>query len=560
MSIGKKLNTMLSILIAIIALSTLISFNGYNNFQKSMNEAMDNRMAQMRIIDDMRFNLAMQGLYARAIIVDPTQANEEKLRTYAKNLDDNISYFQKHADTDELKQLVQQITVFNDDFNVQADRVIANYKTNSTEAKNIVKNNLQPANIGILTTALKMEEIQGQRLEDIKIETADVIRLTKMTSVIVLIVSLLISLAVILYIRKRITQPLVQVSDEALKISDGDLTSHDIQVVTKDEIGKLANAFNTMRSNLRNLVYNVQQNTEQLSAASEELSASTQKIAATTNDVTHRVLATAEAAQSSSQIAVDSATAMEETAIGVQHIAEATQTLHSKSVTASEVAANGRKIITEAKDQMTTIDTSTVTVNELVTKLVKQTEEINNISQVITGITDQTNLLALNAAIEAARAGEHGKGFAVVADEVRKLAEESKNSATSIVALTQEIKRDTADVEGAVRNTLASVKEGVTIIEKAGESFNQIELDVEDMKNSIQDVSATSEQLSESAEKVTASVNEIAIGSNKATESIERIAAAMEEQSASMEQVNQVAFSVTESSQQLQTQIQQFRV
>ncbi|WP_274310086.1 methyl-accepting chemotaxis protein [Solibacillus daqui] len=560
MSIGKKLNTMLSILIAIIALSTVISFNSYNNIQKSTKEAMDNRMTQVAMIDDIRFNLAMQGLYARAIIVDPSQANEENLRKYAKNLDNSITYMQEHADTDEMKQLVQQASAFNEDFNAQAEQVIANYKTNAAEAKNIVNNKLQTANVGILTTALEMEKIEKQRLEDIKVETANDIRVSKITSVVVLIISLIISAAAVLYIRKRIIKPLVQVSDEATKIADGDLTGQDIQVISKDEIGNLANTFNTMRSNLRNLVFNVQQNTEQLSAASEELSASTQEITATTNDVTHRVLETAEAAQSSSQIASDSAIAMEETAIGVQRIAETTQTLHSKALTASEAAASGRKIITEAKDQMTTIDGSTVTVNELVTKLAKQTEEISSISQVITAITDQTNLLALNAAIEAARAGEHGKGFAVVADEVRKLAEESKNSATSIVALTQEIKRDTADVEEAVRNSLASVKEGVLIIEKAGKSFNQIELDVEEMKNSIQDVSATSEQLSASAEEVTASVNEIAIGANKASESVEMIAAAMEEQSASMEQVNHVAISVTESSQELQTQIQQFRV
>lgn len=560
MSIGKKLNTVLGLLITVIALSTIISFLSYNTIQNRTNEAMDKRMTMVAMIDDMRFNLSMQGLYARAIIIDPTPTNEENLRTYAKKLDDNIAYLQAHADTDEMNKLMQQVSTFNDEFNGQAEQVIANYKTNTNEAKDIVNNKLQSANVGILTTALKMSEIEKQRLEDIKAETAKAILNAKIASLIVLIISLIISVAVVVYIRKRITQPLVQVSDEAAKISEGDLTGQDVEVRTKDEIGKLTSSFNTMRSNLRSLVHNVQENTEQLSAASEELFASTQEITATTNDVTHRVLDTSEAAQNSSQIAGDSATAMEETAIGVQRIAEATQTLHSKALTASEVAANGRKIITEAKDQMTTIDGSTVTVNALVTKLAKQTEEINSISQVITAITDQTNLLALNAAIEAARAGEHGKGFAVVADEVRKLAEESKNSATSIVALTQEIKRDTAEVEEAVRHSLASVKEGVAIIEKAGESFNQIEFDVEDMKNSIQDVSATSEQLSASAEEVTASVNEIAIGANKASESIEMIAAAMEEQSASMEQVNDVAAAVTENSQQLQTQIQQFRV
>ena len=560
MSIGKKLNLVLFILVAIIAASTIISSISYNVIQSRSNEAMDVRMEQVRMIDDIRFNLAMQGLYARALIADPKEENAKSLSEYADKLDANIAYLQQQSDNADMDQLISDIIGFNDDFNVQASKLVASYKSNPAIAKDIVNNNLQASNVGILTTATKMAEIEQQRLNDIKESTARVITISKMTAVVVLIISMIISLAVVLYIRKRITQPLVQVADEATKISSGDLTGTDLHVVTKDELATLTNAFNTMRSNLRNLVHNVQLNTEQLSASSEELLASTQEVSATTNDVTKRVMDTSEAAQNAYQIASDSATAMEETAIGVQRIAEATQTLNNKAIEASEAAASGRAIITDAKSQMVTIDESTVLVNELVTKLAKQTEEINNISHVITAITDQTNLLALNAAIEAARAGEHGKGFAVVADEVRKLAEESKNSATSIVELTQEIKRDTADVENAVRHSLESVKSGVVIIEKAGESFNQIEIDVEDMRNSIQDVSATSEELSASAEQVTASVNEIAVGSNQAAESIEMIAAAMEEQSASMEQVSDVAASVTENSQHLQAQIQQFRV
>ena len=560
MSIGKKLNIVLFILIAIIAVSTIISSISYNTIQSRTDEAMDVRMEQVRMIDDIRFNLAMQGLYARALVTDPKEENVTNLTNYADKLDANIEHLKQSADTKDTEALLNEMVVFNDDFNVQASKLVASYKTSPEIAKDIVNNNLQESNVGILTTATKMAELENQRMDEIKASTARVIKISKSTAIAVLIISIIISAAVILYIRKRITQPLIKVANEATKISSGDLTGTALNVVTKDELGTLTNAFNTMRANLRELVQNVQQNTEQLSASSEELFASTQEVTATTNDVTKRVFDTAEAAQYSHQIASDSAVAMEETAIGIQRIAESTQSLNNKAVEASHVAASGLTTITEAKSQMATIDESTVIVNELVTKLAKQTEEINSISQVITAITEQTNLLALNAAIEAARAGEHGKGFAVVADEVRKLAEESKNSASSIVELTKEIKRDTEDVANAVRYSLNSVKEGVVIIEKAGDSFNQIEVDVEDMKHSIQDVSATAEQLSASAEQVTASVNEIANGANQAAESIEMIAAAMEQQSASMEQVSDVAPAVTDNSQQLQVQIQQFRV
>src|SRR5690606_10238341 len=206
------------------------------------------------------------------------------------------------------------------------------------------------------------------------------------------------------------------------------------------------------------------------------------------------------------------------------------------------------------------ISSSTNSVNALVQKLAQQTEEINNISQLITSITDQTNLLALNAAIEAARAGEHGKGFAVVADEVRKLAEQSKSSANSIVNLTLEIKADTENVERAVSESLVSVEDGVKIISHAGESFTTIVDAVTQMSMQIQEISATSEELSASAEQVTASVNEIAHSSNESSGNLEMIAAAVEEQTATMQQVNAVAVSLSDNAQTLQQEIQQIKV
>lgn len=123
---------------------------------------------------------------------------------------------------------------------------------------------------------------------------------------------------------------------------------------------------------------------------------------------------------------------------------------------------------------MVYINDATTSVNDLVQKLSKQTEEIEHITKVITEITEQTNLLALNAAIEAARAEEHGKGFAVVAEEVRKLAEQSNGSAGQIVELTKEIMSDTKNVEKAVSDSLHYVKDGVKVISQAGEAFTGI--------------------------------------------------------------------------------------
>ncbi|MEK4228290.1 methyl-accepting chemotaxis protein [Solibacillus sp. FSL H8-0538] len=561
MSVGKKLNASFYSIIILLCITIGINFLSLNNIEKKTEEAFDQRVEQIRITDQIKFSLAMQGSYVRALMLENTKQNEEKLMYYQTYLDEQIALLASVALSDTMKGYISEIEGFNSKFNEDAAKALKAYKEGNIQlATEIVNNELEISNDGILNSASEIITYQEKQLDGISEETVEAIASSKTTSIVVLVISLLFGVILVIFVRKTITVPLRMVVNEANIIASGDLSKEDISIRTRDEIGDLGKAFNTMKNNLANLIKNVQNNTEQLSAAAEELSASTQEISATTEDVTKRVSDTAEAAQASSQSAVESARAMEETATGVQRIAEATQTLHSSSIDASETASHGGEIINHAKKQMQVINDSTNSVNTLVNKLAMQTEEIGNITKVITDITDQTNLLALNAAIEAARAGEHGKGFAVVADEVRKLAEESKNSASSIVALTLEIKSDTENVEKAVSDSLVSVKEGVAIISDAGESFTAIVQAVEQMTTQIQEISATSEEISASAEEVTASVNEIANGASNAAASIDMIAAAMEEQAATMEQVNGVAVGLSESAQALQTEIQQFRV
>lgn len=561
MKVGAKLNVAFWSIITLLCISVGISFYNLAKIEDKTDEALNNRVVQMSIIDEIRVDVGMQGLYARALMIDTTAENRKNLLSYADKLKENITALDKLSSSDTMKGYLQEIGGYTEKFNQAAQEVVAAVDENNIEtATGLVNTKLQDANVGILDVATKMGEFQSEQLALIKVETDKSINTSRIISVLGLILSVVISLVLMGYVRRAITRPLNIVTNAARVIADGDLSQQDIIHQSKDEIGQLANVFNNMKANLRTLITHVQANTEQLSASAEELSASTEEISATTEDVTQQVAMTADAAQGSSRAANESALAMEETAQGVQRIAEASQILHTSSLEASSTATHGSKIIEQAKNQMDVINDSTTVVNDLVQKLTKQTEEIENITKVITDITDQTNLLALNAAIEAARAGEHGKGFAVVADEVRKLAEESKESANSIAVLTSEIKMDTENVERAVGNSLVSVKDGVGVINEAGASFQAIVSAVDEMTNQIQEISATSEQISASAEEVSASVNEISIGAQAAAGNIDMIAAAMEEQTATMQEVNSVAVSLNESAQHLQNEIQRFRL
>lgn len=561
MKIGTKLNIAFFIIIGLMLITTVISFISLANIEKKMEEALVNRLQQIQLVDDIRANLGMQGLYARAFIIDPTNANEDNLKTYAAELDQNIADLEKLVRSDEMTTFHTKMVQHNHNFNSYAKELVEVVKQNHTDFANIiVTGKLQDANVGILTEANNMLDYQNEQLEIIKNESKTSVNFSQVIAISMLIISILVGISIIVLVRKVITLPLGKLMIGATSISKGDLTQENLNFKAADEIGQLGRIFDDMKQNLRSIIGSIQGNSEHLSAAAEQLSASSEEITATTDDITNQVAMAADFANTSSRASTESATAMDETAQGVQRIAEASQQLHNASIDASSHAVAGKNTLEKAQSQMNVINSSTVSVNELVQKLAKQTAEIEIITKAITDITDQTNLLALNASIEAARAGEHGKGFAVVAEEVKKLAEQSKESANSIVELTAEISSDTAAVEKAVENAITSVKDGVSIITEAGESFEQIVSSVSHMTEQIQEVSATAEQLSASAEEVSASISEIAHGSSTSADGLNSIAAAMQEQAATMQEVSGVAVTLSDSAVSLQSEVQQFRV
>ncbi|RUL53118.1 methyl-accepting chemotaxis protein [Lysinibacillus antri] len=560
MSIGGKLSLSFYSLIVLICISVGVSFFNLNTIDKNMDELLDKRLAQMLNIEEMRYSLAMQGLLARQIVIDDSNSIDS-LITFKELFDEEFATLKEASKSDVMNGYISEVEDVRASYNYNMETAIKEIQTgNTSRAIMIINGSLSEDSKNLTGITDKMFEYQTKQLDQIHKQSDSSMSSAKTISTVVLIASLLVSIYLVIYVKRSITIPLRNVVKSVSVVSTGNLTEEDLKVRTKDEIGQLSQAFNTMKGNLKSLIVNVQSSTEHLSAAAEELSASTEEITASTEDIEQRVGATAEQAKVSAQAANESARSMDETAAGVQRIAESTQVLHNSSIEANDTATHGTTILQQAERQMETISHSTTLVNDLVQRLSKQTEEIESISKVITDITEQTNLLALNAAIEAARAGEHGKGFAVVAEEVRKLAEESKMSASQIFNLTVEIKSDTDNVEKAVSESLTTVNDGVKVIGAAGESFKTIVHSVEKMKTQIEEISATSEQISASAEQVSASVNEISNGSSESAKDVEMIAAAIEEQAATMEQVNHVAVELSVKAQELQNEIQKFKI
>lgn len=359
---------------------------------------------------------------------------------------------------------------------------------------------------------------------------------------------------------RNIRGPLVQLEENVKQVALGNLAVEPVRIKNRDEIGSLAGSFNEMAAFLRTLIQQVGSGADQVAATSEQLMASSEQTSKATEQIASTVQVVAAGAEQQMNSGVDCFTAVNEMATGLQQVATHAQDVSHTAVSATELAEAGTNSVEKAVNQMNSIHDTISGLAGVVKGLGTRSEQIGEILEVINGISAQTNLLALNAAIEAARAGEHGRGFAVVADEVRKLAEQSGQSAQQISMLIESIQEETHQAVISMENGVEEVNVGIQVVHEAGASFKEIKESVAQVATQIQEVSAAVQQMSASSERVVETLEQIARVAGSTAEETQNVSAATQEQLAAMEEISASAAALARMGEELRDLVARFTV
>jgi methyl-accepting chemotaxis protein len=413
--------------------------------------------------------------------------------TYAANVDPEA---EKKA-VNQLNEVVSGLAQLNERFsNTQPDKLrqlesaLNNYRT-AFQSYKTAASTVALANKELVDLGLELWT-RSDALYQIQLDSRDSeVTKTRTQQLGSTLLALLFGILAAVTITRQIIRPIRETLDVVERIADGDLTQN-LVVTRRDELGVLQQGVQHMGETLRNLISGVRDGVTQIASAAEELSAVTEQTSVGVNN---------------QKIETDQvATAMHEMTATVQEVASNADQASQAAATADGEAREGDKVVGEAIVQIERLAEEVVRSTEAMTLLQQESNKIGSVMDVIKAVAEQTNLLALNAAIEAARAGEAGRGFAVVADEVRGLAQRTQKSTEEIEELVAGLRSGTEQVTSVMNNSRSLTDSSVALTRKAGVSLGNITRTVSNIQSMNQQIAAAAEQQSAAADEISRSL------------------------------------------------------
>jgi methyl-accepting chemotaxis protein len=387
---------------------------------------------------------------------------------------------------------------------------------NKEEAQSLYLNETRKNTKILVEATNKLLAVEEKLLQEKIMSLSSLIKKLLGITILVGVVSIILGVFMSIKITKNIKAPVEKAAEQLGLMSKGDFTFTISKNAIKrgDELGIIARAMDALNKNLKNIIGEIISIVHSLSSSATQLSSIAEEMSRTAENSSNRANSVASASEEMSQTVAD--------------VARNTAGIAEAAKKALDTAQNGNSIVEKSVSEVKEIDK---TVNELarfVKALGEKSGHIGEIVSVINEIADQTNLLALNAAIEAARAGEQGRGFAVVADEVRKLAERTAQATSEIEEMIKSIQNEVSKAVEIMDRATEKVESGVKLTVEAGDALKAIVKSSEELQTMVQQIASALTQMSATSEQISNEILDIANGSRETTKASQETAQAAE--------------------------------
>lgn len=423
-----------------------------------------------------------------------------------------------------------------------------------------MKESVQPLGETII---LEFEKVTSDLQNDVIKSGNNMIQLSNLSFIIILAVLasiLLIGFIMSFKMARSITNPLIKIAGQMEQISKGNLMLEPLSIKSKDEIGELMEVVNEMGNQLRKIVQDIHHASDTMSKQSSDLLSSSKELKEGGNQIAATMQELSAGAESQANSASELSEAMGMYMEKIYQIHRNGKEMFDKSREVLELTDNGSKLMDQSKKLFDYMFTGMQSNMKKIKKLDERSKQISKLVEVIQSIADQTNLLALNAAIEAARAGEHGKGFAVVADEVRKLAEQVSNSVVDIQKIVEEVHGETNKVTKSFELGFQQVESGMGSMNETSAAFQQIKETIKEISERINNAQNDLTNILSTSESINDSISNIASISEEAAAGIEQTSASAATANESAATIASHAESMSNLAGDLQSLVKRFQI